>query len=80
VGETLLVMSHDLTSSKKIDAKQIVTSKQITYTKMINDSSAARWIKAKKSLVPTIIVPWQLWHKFLLFVQNVEILKKLLLV
>jgi hypothetical protein len=36
-----LVMSHDLTSSKKINAKQIVTSKQITYTKMINDSSTA---------------------------------------
>jgi hypothetical protein len=41
VGETLLVMSHDLTSSKEINAKQIVTSKQITYTEMINDSSAA---------------------------------------
>jgi hypothetical protein len=32
---------------KKINAKQIVTSKQITYTKMINDSSTAWRIKAK---------------------------------
>jgi len=32
---------------KKINAKQIVTSKQITYTKMINGSSTAWRIKAK---------------------------------